>query len=149
MTEEDLPDMVQLFTPSNNPGQSLKEEWADQHIEFAADIKDDSRFLTMYSDRSLTETSSRRRMGYGVVRYCQGQEVFHRAEALGKHVEVYDLEMAGLHTAAKAAWNFISNMEPPARPTNIIFYVDNTAAVSKIFEGTHGEGVWQVQAISL
>ena len=74
-----------------------------------------------------------------MVGYIQGCKVFQRSEALGEHVEVYDAKMVGLHAAAEEAWRYITCNETHPKPDNLIFYADNSAAISKIFEGSHGK----------
>ena len=111
----------------------------DQHIEFVAEIEDNPSFLTVYSDSSLTNRKRKRKTGFGVVGYIQGCKVFRRSEALGEHVEVYDAKMVGLHAAVEEARRYITSNETHPKPNNLIFYADNSAAISKIFEGLHGK----------
>ena len=47
--------------------------------------------------------------------------------------------MAGLHAAAEEARHYITSNETHPKPDNLIFYADNSAAISKIFEGSHGK----------
>ena len=54
LTEMDIPNRVQVFIPDSRPGESNKEEWTDKHIEFAAEIKENPKYLLVYSNGSLT-----------------------------------------------------------------------------------------------
>ena len=74
-------------------------------------------------------------IGEELVRYSGGHEVFRHGSALGKHTEVFNAEMAGLSAAKK----FILNSDPNLKPTHVIFYADNSSAISKIFEGLYGQ----------
>src|SRR5258708_23373087 len=47
--------------------------------------------------------------------------------------------MAGLRAAAEETKRFILNAWSEHTPERIIFYADNTAAITKIFEGAHGK----------
>ena len=105
ITEIDIPENIQIFLLTNTPGQSSKEEWTNNHIEFTTEIEDDDWYLIIYSDSSLTDKSSRRRTRYGIVGYSQGHEVFRQGEALGEHAKVYDTKMAGL-------WAAVSHVTP-------------------------------------
>ena len=79
----------------------------------------------------------RRRSGYGVIGYAQGCEVFRQGKVLGEHTEVYDTEMAGLQAAAEETRRYILDEWTETKPKRIIFYADNSAAITKIFEGAH------------
>ncbi|KAF8341235.1 uncharacterized protein EI90DRAFT_3116377 [Cantharellus anzutake] len=37
----DITDRIQLFTPPDDPGNSFKQEWADDHMNFVAECEDD------------------------------------------------------------------------------------------------------------
>ena len=50
-------------------------------------------------------------------------------EALGEHVEVFNTEMAGLHTAAIGARNHLKDNVDTTSPNKIIFYVDNSSVI--------------------
>ena len=65
--------------------------------------------------------------------------VFKKGEALGEHAEVFDTEMAGLHTVASETWDYISDTNTTPKPTNIIFYINNAAAIRMIFKGTYSK----------
>ena len=139
LMEIDIPDNVQVFLLINTPGQSSKEEWTNKHIEFMTEIEDDDHYLIVYSDSSLTNNDGRRRSRYGVVGYAQGHEVFRQGKALGEHTKVYNTKMAGLWAAAEETRRYILNEQTETKPERIIFYADNLAAITKIFEGAHGK----------
>src|SRR5258708_39515083 len=88
---------------------------------------------------SPANNDSRRRSRYGVIGYAQGCEVFRQGKVLGEHTEVYDTEMAGLRAAAEETRRYILDEWTETKPERIIFYADNSAAITKIFEGTHGK----------
>ena len=39
LTELDIPNNIQVFIPVSNPGESKKEEWTNNHIEFTIKIE--------------------------------------------------------------------------------------------------------------
>src|SRR5258708_7758388 len=86
---------------------------------------------------SLTNNDGRRRSGYGVVGYAQGHKVFRQGKVLGEHTEVYDTKMVGLWAAAEEMRRYILNEWTETKPERIIFYANNLAAITKIFEGAH------------
>ena len=92
-----------------------------------------------FPDSSLTTERGRRRTGYGIVGYNKGLEIFRGGEALGEHVEVFDTEMAGLHTAVIGARNYLKDNVDATSPNKIIFYADNSSAIRQIFEGSEGK----------
>src|SRR5260370_4051730 len=110
----------------------------NDHIELTMEEEDSHKTLFIYSDGSLSEKKGRRYSGFGVIGYNQGRKVFERREALGEHTKVFDAEMAGLHAAStKARW-FIENKPTNRRPVKIVFYVDNTGAIHRIFKESPG-----------
>ena len=58
---------------------------------------------------------------------------------MGEHTEVFDVEMAGLHTVAIEARCFIKNVPTGNKLCKIVFYADNTGAIQRIFEGSTGK----------
>jgi len=81
----------------------------------------------------------RRRSGYGVIGYAQGHEVFRQGKALGEHTKVYNTKMVGLQAAAEETRRYILDEQTETKSERIIFYADNLAAITKIFEGAHGK----------
>ncbi len=59
ITEINIPENIQIFLPTNTPGQSSKEEWTNNHIKFMTEIEDDDQYLIIYSDSSLMDKSGR------------------------------------------------------------------------------------------
>ena len=139
ITKIDIPERVQLFLPDNTPGKSAKEEWANNHTEFMAEVEDNLSYLLIYSDGSLSEKDGRRHTGFGVVGCNKGQEVFWASRALGKQVEVFNTEMAGLCTTVEEARKYMTDPQYKQKSDKIIFYADNATAIAKIFEGTQGK----------
>src|SRR5260370_13658476 len=60
--------------------------------------------------------------------------------------EVYNAEMTGLSKAGEMAKNFILNGDWNHQPTCIVFYTDNSAAISHIYKGTPGKAQKQLLA---
>ncbi len=108
-TDLDKLEWVNTFLPTNVTGKSVKEQWSNDHTEFLAENEDNPKFLTIYTDGSLTHKEGRRLTGYGVAGYYLGKRVFERKGALGEQAEVYDTEMTGLSMAGEAAKSFILN----------------------------------------
>src|SRR5258708_12359220 len=137
MSELNIPDLIQIFTPLTKPRRSFKDDWRDDHNNFMAENEENPKFLFIYSDRSLTEQRGRRRTGYGIIN--KGQKVFERSGALGEHTKVFNAEMAGLHMAAEATRDFLLAEHPHPKPSNIIFYSDNMGSITRIFNGPLGK----------
>src|SRR5258708_17326582 len=76
--DTDKLDTVQTFLPTNIQGESVKEQWTDDHIEFITENEDNPNFLVIYSDGSLTNKDGRRQTGYRVAGYYLGKRVFER-----------------------------------------------------------------------
>ena len=127
---------VVTFLPPNHQGESVKEQWTDDHIEFIAENENNPEFLAIYADGSLTKKEGRRLTKYGVVGYYLGEVAFSTKGALGEQAEVFDAEMAGLSAVGKATKQFILNREWAQQPTCIVFYADNSAAIARIHKGS-------------
>src|SRR5260221_2611628 len=138
-SEADLDNRVKIFIPANLAGESVKEEWANAHMELMAEEEDNNDILFVYSDGSLSEKGGRCTSGYRVVGYCQGKKVFETNGAMGEHTEVFDTEMAGLHRAVNEAKNLIENQTPDHRPHKIAIYADYTGVIQRIFKGSPGK----------
>ena len=82
---------------------------------------------------------SRHHTGYSPVRYYLGREVFEMKGALGEQAKVFNAKMTGLSVAGEAAKHFILNGDWIQKPSCIIFYMDNSAAISCIYKGTPGK----------
>ncbi len=135
----DSMECVITFLPPNQQGESSKRQWTDDHIEFLAENKENPEFLAIYADGSLTKKDSRCLTGYGAVGYYLGEIAFTMKGALGEQAKVFDAEMTSLNEAGKAAKQFILNGAWTKQPTRIVFYADNTAAISRIHKGTPGK----------
>ena len=138
-SEIDIPDCVQIFTPPTEPGNSFKDQWKDDHLNFMAENDDNPNFLFIYSDSLLTEQRGRRRTGFGLIGYIKGHKVFEKNRALREHAEVFDAEMAGIQMAAEETRRYLSAEPLSLKPSNIIFYTDNMGAINRIFDGALGK----------
>ena len=47
------------FLPPNQQGESVKDIWTDDHIEFIVENKENPNFLAVYADGSLTKNNGR------------------------------------------------------------------------------------------
>ena len=47
------------FLPPNQQGESVKDIWTDDHIEFIVENEENPNFLTVYTDGSLTKNNGR------------------------------------------------------------------------------------------
>ena len=86
LSEVDFNDRVKQFILENSPGKSIKEDWADIHMELITEEEDNPNILFIYSDGSLTEEKGIRKPGFGAIGYNQGRKVFERKEATGEHL---------------------------------------------------------------
>ncbi len=75
-----------------------------------------------------------------------GELVFEKQGALREQTKVFDAEMIGLSTARETAKLFILNGNWTHQLTQIIFYADNTAALTRIYKGTPGKA--QAQSLA-
>ncbi len=128
-----------MFLPPNQQGESVKKQWTNDHTKFIAENEDNPEFLAIYMDGSLTKKNGRCLTRFGVMGYCLGRVAFTMKGALGEQAEVYDTEMASLSVAAKTTKQFILNGMWTQQPTHIVFYTDNSAAISCIHSGTLGK----------
>ena len=138
-SEINIPDHVQIFSPLTEPGNSFKDQWRDDHINFMTENDDNPNFLFIYSDSSLTDQRGRRGTGFGLVGYNRGQKVFEKNGALGEHTKVFDAEMAGIQMAAEETRKYLSAEPLSPKPSNIIFYGDNMETINRIFDGALGK----------
>ncbi len=108
-------------------------------MELILDEEENNNILFIYSDGWLSEKRGKRHSGFGTVGYNKGRKVFKRKGALGEHMEVYNVEMAGLCTATMEVRWFIKNKPMTNRPHKIVSYADNTGAINRIFKGSPGK----------
>ncbi len=65
--DQDLHEQVHLYVPENKEGTSVKLEWAEDHTSLYDEYKDDSEYMFIYTDGSLSYDKGSCRTGYGVV----------------------------------------------------------------------------------
>jgi ribonuclease HI len=111
----------------------------NDHLEFVTEHEDDPNYLFVYSDGSCTEENRKKRAGYGVVGHTKGENVFESRGAIGEHAVAYDAEMWGLRVAAEEVRRRIEDETVTHKPKNIVFYADNTAALTRIFQAKPGK----------
>ena len=128
-----------MFLPPNQQGESVEKQWMNDHSEFRVENEDNPEFLVIYVDSSLTKKNSRCHTGFRAVGYYLGSVAFTTKGALGEQAKVFDTKMAGLSAAAEIAKQFILNSPWTQQPTHIVFYADNSAAISHIHNGTLGK----------
>ena len=73
------------------------------------------------------------------VGYYLGEIAFTTKGALGEQVEVFNTKMTSLSEAGRAAKQFILSGNWIKQPTQIVFYTDNSVAISHIHKGTPGK----------
>jgi len=108
-----------------------KHKLIDNHKEKVHKLLDRNNHLIIYSDGSMIKKRGFPQVGAAVVGYHNGEEVFSETMGMGGRAEVYDAEMAGLMMGAKLASRYTRD-HPEI--TQIIFYVDNSAAARAIFD---------------
>ena len=114
-------------------------EWVEDHANLYDEYKDDSNFMFIYTDRSLSINKGIHRTGYGVVAYRNDMEIASENGPLGEHIEAYDTEMKALEMAMKMIHELINN-ETHTPPSKIIIATNNTGALQCIFQGSPGKG---------
>jgi ribonuclease HI len=137
--DDDLKDRINIRTPPMLPGQCFKKEWAEKHIEFIQSIAFNPEYRLVYTDGSLTTEQGVRRTAFGLVAYHNNHVVLDLAGALGAKVEVYDAEMEALASAAEQTRRLILRSNHLGNVKKINFYVDNTGAIYRIFDGSPGK----------
>ena len=135
----DTAEQVCTFLPPSIQGESVKDQWSDDHTEFIAENEENPEFLAIYADRSLTKKDSKWYTGYRAIGYHLGKIVFETKGALSEQAEVFNAEMTSLSVAGEAAKQYILNGDWAQQPTCIAFYTDNSAAISCIYKGTPGK----------
>ncbi|KAG5720557.1 hypothetical protein E4T56_gene6078 [Termitomyces sp. T112] len=87
----------------------------------------------MYSNGSMHEDGdeNNRTVGWGIVGYHLGYEVFKDRGGLGQKAEVYDMELTGITQGMKAAKEYVNKND---QVKYIHIYADNTAAVTLAYE---------------
>src|SRR5260221_7690388 len=136
--DHDIHERIRIYVPENKEGTSLKLEWAEDHANLYDEYKDDSDFMFIYTDGSLSYDMGTRRTGYGVVAYRNGMVIASEKGPLGEHIEAYNTEMKALEAAAKMIHELIHN-ETHAPPSKIIIATNNTGALQCIFQGSPGK----------
>ena len=135
----DTTECVCTFLPPNLQGESAKEQWTNDDIKFITENEENPDFLAIYADGSLVKKDGKRLTGYGAISYYLGKTIFKIKGALGEQAEVFNAEMTGLSTAGEATKQFILNRDWVQQPSHIVFYADNSAAISCIYKGTPGK----------
>ncbi len=67
--DPDTQEQIRLYIPVNNPGMSIKEEWAEDHANLYDEYKNDNDFMFIYTDGSLSYYKGVHRTGYGMAIY--------------------------------------------------------------------------------
>jgi len=122
----------------NELGTSAKLDWAEDHANLFDEHKEDNEFLFIYTDSSLSYKKGTCKMGYGVMAYWYSEEINMENGALGKFIEVYDVEMKALKVASSMLLNLFNNADP-AVPSRIVISSDNMGALHWIFQGSPGK----------
>ncbi len=136
--DQDLHKWVHLYVPENKEGMSVKLEWAEDHTSLYDEYKDDSEYMFIYTDSSLSYDKGSHRTGYGVVAYRNGMEIASEQGPLGEYIEAYDTEMKALEVAAKMIQELVHS-ETDSPPLKIIIATNNMGALQCIFQGSPGK----------
>src|SRR5260370_8993662 len=135
---QDICDQLRLYLPVNEPGKSVKLDWAEDHVNLFDEHKEDKDFIFIYTDGSLSYNKGTQKTGYGAVAYWKGAEIEMDNGVMGEFIEVYDVEMKALETASNMLHNLLNN-DDHATPSRIIISSDNTGALQRIFQGSPGK----------
>ncbi len=136
--DHDLHKRIRIYVPENKEGTSVKLEWAEDHSNLYDEYKDNSEYMFIYTDGSLSYDKGTHRTGYGVVAYRNGMEITSEKGPLGEYIESYDTEMKALEAAVKLIHKLILN-ETAIPPSKIIIATDNMGALQCIFQGSPGK----------
>jgi len=122
----------------NEPGASVKLDWAEDHVNLFDEHKEDNDFIFIYTDGSLSYNKGTHKTGYGAVAYWKGAEIEMDNGVMGEFIEVYDAEMKALETVSNMLHNLLNN-DDHATPSRIIISSDNTGTLQHIFQGSPGK----------
>jgi ribonuclease HI len=115
-----------------------KEEAAKAHRKKAKTIAKDNASIAFYTDGSLLESEDGiNRVGYGVAGYRAGKEIYTHKAGMGRCVEVWDAEIAGLAKGVMVAYQMA---KADRTIKSLYFFSDNNAAVQCTFDATSRPG---------
>src|SRR5258708_14693330 len=117
---------------------SVKLEWAEDHTSLYDEYKDDSKYMFIYTDGSLSYDKGSCRTGYRVVAYRNGMEIASEQGPLGAYIEAYKHKMKALEVAVKMIQELVHS-KTDAAPSKIIIATDNMGALQHIFQGSPGK----------
>ncbi|KAH0584828.1 hypothetical protein H2248_012623 [Termitomyces sp. 'cryptogamus'] len=104
--------------------------------------------IVVYSDRSMREEDDNwesKIVGWGMVGYHQGREIFSGRGGLSHHAEVYDAELVGIAQAIKAATKYAMRH---TKVKHIHVFADNTAAVTSAYGPKPALGQTQMLSVT-
>src|SRR5260370_16944162 len=125
--DQDICDQMRLYLLINEPGTSVKLEWAEDHSNLFDKHRDDNEFIFIYTDGSLSYDKGTHKTGYRAVAYWKGNEIKSANRAMGEFVEVYDAEMKVLEVASNLLHDLLRNTNHSI-PSPIIISSHNTVA---------------------
>src|SRR5258708_38548 len=111
---------------------NLPKDWAEDHTNLFNEHKDNEESVFIYTDGSLSYKNGTQKTGYGVTMFRKGEEITTENGAMGKFIEVYDIEMKALEVASKMLLNLFNN-ENTNPPSIFIISTNNTGGLKQIF----------------
>ena len=124
----------QRLTITGAPKEAKKAKEAEKHNERIQAMGEDETRIMVYSDGSQREDTRGEEgkvVGWGIVGYRRGEEIFTDRGGLGQKAEVYDAELVGIAQAAK---NAIRYADRHRQVKHIHIFADNTSAVTSAYE---------------
>ncbi|KAG5734856.1 putative 115 kDa protein in type-1 retrotransposable element [Termitomyces sp. T112] len=118
------------LTVMGAPKKCKKAKEAQRHNKRLETMELDDTHLIIYSDGSMREDDmggNTKIVGWGIVGYHKGCEVFLDRGGLGSNAEVYDTELVGIAQATKAATNYAKRKR---QVRHVRIFADNMAAVT-------------------
>ncbi len=131
-TIHDMKDRLNISIPDNEPGKSMKEQWAKEHKAYIEKYHRDGSRFNLYTDRSLLFDQGVWKTGFGYVAYHCSKVILRGNGSTGSRVEVYDTEMEGLAQGLENLVAWLDSHHPANLPLSLSIFSDNTGALQCI-----------------
>jgi len=117
---------------SDPPPKEEQKSLASQHNIAWNQAKASKRTLIIYSDGSKNLTGNKQTTGYGLIRMCQGKQVFTISVKHAHKSSPFDAEM---YAIARASWGVLLYLDKNPTITKVKYYSDCYSALKTIMDG--------------
>ena len=120
---------------SDPPPKEEQKSLASQHNITWNQAKTSKRTLIVYSDGSKNLTGNKQTTGYGLIRMCQGKQVFTISVKHSHKSSQFDTEM---YAIAHASWKVLLYLDRNPTITKVRYYSDCSSTLKSIMDrGPH------------